>query len=411
MHRRPTHASLAIDGGSPTRSKPWPPWPVFAEDEIDAVRAVLQSGHVNYWTGDVGRRFEVEYAKAWGMTHAVALANGTLALEIGLEALALGPGDEVIVPARTFAASGAAVVRVGATPVFADVDFESGCVDVASLEAARTSGTRAVIVVHLGGWPADMPAIAAWCQREGLHLIEDCAQAHGATIGGRAVGSWGDVAAFSFCQDKILTTGGEGGMLLCRDDALWRRAWALKDHGKSWDAVYKRDHGPGFRWLHESIGTNARMTEMQAAIGLVQLQKLPAWVARRRHNAQRLARGLAIHPALRVPFPDPPLLHAAYRFYAYVRSERLNQGWNRDRILEAVEREGIPCRSGSCGEIYLERAFASFRPVRPLPVARALAEQSLCFLVHPTLSDDDIDDVLAAVARVLVAATHQEEAT
>lgn len=394
-------SALALDGGPPVRRSPWPAWPHFDEDEIRAAADVLRSGKVNYWTGERGRAFERTFAAYCGAPFGIAVANGTVALEACLHALDLGHDDEVVVPARTFAATGASVVRMGARPVFADVDPDSGCLDVPSLHAACTARTRAVIVVHLGGWPADMPALTAFGRAQGIAVIEDCAQAHGAAIAGRRVGAWGDLAAFSFCQDKIMTTGGEGGMILCRDEALWRRAWAYKDHGKAWSAVYEREHPPGFRWLHESIGTNARMTEMQAAIGEVQLGKLDAWVHTRRSHARRLAAALASCAGLRVPVPAADVHDAAYRLYAYLRPGALRPGWTRDRVMEAIEAEGVPCKVGSCGEIYLERAFEPYRPATRLPVARALAEQSLCFLVHPTMSADDVDDIATAVHKVL----------
>lgn len=393
------------------RRTPWPAWPQFDEEEIEAAVHVLRSGRVNYWTGERGMTFERAFASYCGTPFGIAVANGTVALEACLHALDLPHDAEVVVPARTFAATGASVVRMGARPVFADVDRDSGCIDVPALRAACSSRTRAVIVVHLGGWPADMPSIVAFCRAAGIFIVEDCAQAHGAAIAGRRVGAWGDMAAFSFCQDKIMTTGGEGGMVLCHDEALWRRAWAYKDHGKSWSAVFEREHPPGFRWLHESIGTNARLTEMQAAIGELQLGKLDGWVDTRRRHARRIAAGLAGRPALRVPFPGEEIHHAAYRLYAYLRPAALPPKWTRDRVMQAIEAEGIPCKVGSCGEIYLEEAFAPFRPAGRLPAARALAEQSLCFFVHPTTTDEDVDDLLTAVHKVLDHVTREGAAS
>jgi dTDP-4-amino-4,6-dideoxygalactose transaminase len=382
-------------------------WPCFDDDERAAVERVLRSGKVNYWTGDEGRRFEQEFAAACGCAHAIALANGTVALELALLVLGIGVGDEVVVTPRSFIASASAVSLVGARPVFADVDPDSQTMNAATIAAVLSERTRAVIAVHLAGWPCPMDEIMALARAHDLKVIEDCAQAHGATYRGRTVGSLGDVAAFSFCQDKIMTTGGEGGMLVTDDEEVWRRAWAYKDHGKSYRAVYEREHAPGFRWLHESFGTNWRLTEMQAAIGRCQLAKLPHWLARRRRHAATFDRRLGALTALRVPVPPAHAGHAYYKYYAFVRPERLARGWDRDRIMNTIVSRGIPCYSGSCSEIYLEQAFAAaaLQPPARLPVARTLGETSLMFLVHPTLADDDVAAACDVIEEVFADAT------
>jgi dTDP-4-amino-4,6-dideoxygalactose transaminase len=383
------------------------PWPFYAEDEIEAVSRVLRSGKVNYWTGQEGRRFEEEYAAAAGCKHAVALANGTNALELALVALQIPPGSEVITTSRTFIASASCIVMRGCIPVLADVDPDSGNLTAESIAQVITPKTRAIIAVHLAGWPCDMDPIMALAEKHGLKVIEDCAQANGATYKGRPVGGLGHVGCFSFCQDKIITTGGEGGMLTTNDEGVWRRAWEFKDHGKSFEAVYHREHAPGFRWLHESFGTNWRMTEMQAAIGRIQLRKLPEWIRVRRVNAMRLVRTLSPFPCLRVPTPEPHSGHAWYKFYAYVRSEALAPGWDRDRIMTSIAACGVPCFSGSCSEIYLEKAFTSLAlgPKNRFPVARDLGESSLLFLVHPTLDEATLQEHHQVVQKVLTEAT------
>ncbi|HXH71756.1 MAG TPA: DegT/DnrJ/EryC1/StrS family aminotransferase, partial [Mariprofundaceae bacterium] len=327
---------LAIDGGKPVRSSPLPSWPHYADDEIEAARAVLASGRVNYWTGDEGRAFEQEFADYIGAPYAIAVANGTLALELALYALGIGPGDEVLVPSRTFIATASSVVRVGATPVVVDLEPDSQGMSVAAMQRALTTRTRAAIPVHLGGWPCDMDAIMAFAKEHGLKVIEDCAQSLGAEYRGRQTGSFGDMAAFSFCQDKIMTTGGEGGMLVTSDESLWRRAWAYKDHGKDYDLVYHAQHPPGHRWLHASFGSNFRMTEMQAAIGRRQLAKLPAWLERRERNARFLMAALSDVDGLYVPAVPAHVRHAFYRLYVYIDPERLRAGWNQDRVIEAI---------------------------------------------------------------------------
>ena len=383
------------------------PWPHHEPDELEAATRVLASGCTNYWTGDEARAFEREYAEALGRRHAIALHNGTLALELALHALGVGPGDEVITTARTFIASASAVVMRGATPVIADVDRDSGNLTTETVAPLITPRTRALIPVHLGGWPVDMPAIMSLALDHGLAVIEDCAQAHGATVDGRPVGAFGEAAAFSFCQDKILSTGGEGGLLALDDEEVWRRAWAYKDHGKSYEAVFEREHPSGFRWLHESFGTNWRMLEVQAAIGRRQLTKLPTWHARRRAHAHRIESALANLAVLRVPHVPERMQHAYYRVYAYLRPEALAAGWDRQRVVDEIVAEGVPCFSGSCSEIYLEQAFrsAGLGPNGRLPIARELGATALAFLVHPTLSDAAIDRTTEVARRVLARAT------
>jgi dTDP-4-amino-4,6-dideoxygalactose transaminase len=194
------------------------PWPCFSEEEVSAVATVLRSNRVNYWTGNECREFEKEFAAWCGTEYAIALANGTLALDLALRGLNIGPGDEVIVTPRTFIASVSCVVNAGATPVFADVDLESGNLCADTIQTALTPRTKAVICVHLAGWPCDMDPIMALAAQHGFKVIEDCAQAHGARYKGRSVGSIGHIGAWSFCQDKIMTTGGEGGMVTVNDE-------------------------------------------------------------------------------------------------------------------------------------------------------------------------------------------------
>jgi len=383
------------------------PWPSFTSEEIDAVAEVLKSGRVNYWTGTECRRFEEEFARWSGTGKAIALANGTLALDVALKALDIGPGDEVIVTPRTFIASTSCVANAGAVPVFADVDRDSGNLSAETIARVVTEKTRAVIPVHLGGWPCDMGPIMALAQTHGFAVIEDCAQAHGAAWQGRMVGSIGHIGAWSFCQDKIMTTGGEGGMITADDPELWSRMWSYKDHGKSWEAVYERPHPPGFRWLHESFGTNWRMLEMQAVIGRIQLDRMQEWTAARTRNAARIAEVARAHPlTLRAPEASAGDTHAYYRYYAYVRPDGLRSDWSRDRIVAEMGARDVPVFQGSCSEVYLEKAFegTGWAPAQRLPNALELGETSLAFLTHPTLTGSDMDRVCAALDEVMTAA-------
>lgn len=395
------------------------PWPSFTQKEVEAVSRVLLSNKVNYWTGTETREFEREFAAWTGVGYAVALANGTLALDVALKALNIGPGDEVVVTPRTFIASVSCVVNAGAVPVFADVEADSGNISAETIAKVLTPKTKAVVCVHLAGWPCDMDPIMSLAKQHGFKVIEDCAQAHGARYKGHSVGSIGHIGAWSFCQDKIMTTGGEGGMVTTNDESLWRSMWSYKDHGKSYEAVYERQHPPGFRWVHETFGTNWRMLEMQAVIGRIQLQRMTEWTSTRKRYAQAIWDACSRFDAVRVPNfqcssctgichkKEALCEHACYKCYVYLEPEKLAQGWTRDRIVESINALGVPCYQGSCSEVYLEKAFddTDWRPSPRLAVARRLGETSLMFLVHPTLTDAEIAQTCDAIRVVLAQAT------
>lgn len=388
---------------------PFSPWPSFSVEEADAVRDVILSNKVNYWTGQECREFEKEFATWTDTKYAIALANGTVALDLALQALGIGAGDEVIVTPRTFLASVSSIVNAGAVPVFAEIDPDSQNITAETIAAVVTPRTRAVICVHLAGWPCEMDPIMSLAKKHDLKVIEDCAQAHGALYKGRPVGSIGHVGAWSFCQDKIMTTGGEGGMVTTNDRDLWLKMWSFKDHGKSWEAVYEREHPPGFRWVHEGFGTNWRMLEVQAVIGRIQLRRMSDWQVGRIGYAQRIWACARELEGLRVPLVPDDFTHAAYKCYVFVKPERLKAGWNRDRILSEIAARGVPCFSGSCSEVYLEKAFdnTGWRPLARLRVAKELGETSLMFLVHPTLTEAEVDKTCAVLRDVMQQAAQE----
>ena len=380
-----------------------PSWPLFTQEEADAVQSVLLSNKVNYWTGDECREFEKEFAVWSNSKYAVALGNGTLALDAALKALGVGVGDEVIVTSRTFIASVSSIVNSGAIPIFADVNLDSQNISVEFIRSVITNKTKAIVCVHLAGWPCEMDEIMAIANEYDLYVIEDCAQAHGAKYKGKSVGSIGHIGCWSFCQDKIMTTGGEGGMVTTNDESLWRKMWAYKDHGKSYEAVYERKQPEGFRWLHESFGTNWRMTEMQAAIGRIQLKRMPDWHAKRITNINKIWGAATQCKGLRVPSIPDYIEHAAYKCYVFVKIKELKDDWSRDKIIKEVGALGVPCYSGSCSEIYLEKAFdnTEFRPKERLTNAKELGEVSLMFLVHPTLTEDEVQQTCNAITSVM----------
>ena len=386
------------------------PWPSYSSEEADAVRDVVLSNKVNYWTGQECREFEKEFAEFADSDFAIALANGTIALELALKGLDISSEDEVIVTPRSFLASVSCVISAGATPVFADVDINSQNIEAPTIEKTITDKTKAVIVVHLAGMPADMDPIMELADKHGFFVIEDCAQAHGAKYKGRSVGSIGHIGAWSFCQDKIMSTGGEGGMVTTNDESLWKKMWAYKDHGKSWDTVYKKEHPPGFRWLHESFGTNWRMTEMQAAIGRIQLRRMPDWTRLRKNNAAMIDAVAKNYDLVRtVKVPDY-VEHAEYKHYLFIKPEKLALNWTRNRIVDAFAALAVPCFLGSCSEVYLEKAFDNthYRPKERLKNARLLGETSLMFLVHPSLTEIELDKTCEAISKVFAQAQKAE---
>lgn len=386
---------------------PFSNWPSYTQEESDAVSKVLLSNKVNYWTGSECRNLETEFA-AWVDTeYAIALANGTVALDLALKVLGVGAGDEVVVTSRTFIASVSSIVTAGAVPVFADVDADSQNITAESIRAVLSKKTKAIICVHLAGWPCDMDSIMTLANEHDLFVIEDCAQAHGAKYKGRSIGSIGHIGAWSFCQDKVMTTGGEGGMVTTNDQLLWSKMWSYKDHGKSWEAVFEKEHPAGFRWLHDSFGTNWRMTEMQAAIGRVQLKHLADWTEKRLSNAKRIWDCGRQLDALRVPDVPDTIQHAVYKCYLFVRPEKLKPGWDRDRIIDEIVELSVPCYSGSCSEVYLEAAFdnTDWRPKQRLPVAKELGETSLMFLVHPTLTEYEMNKTTEVISQVILRAS------
>lgn len=379
------------------------PWPSFTQAEADAVSKVLLSNKVNYWTGQECREFEKEFAAFAQTQYAVAVANGTVALDLALKALGVGTGDDVIVTSRTFLASASSIVTAGANPVFADVELDSQNISRRTIEAVLTPKTKAIICVHLAGWMCDMDPIMQLAEEKGIWVIEDCAQAHGAFYKGQSAGSIGHIGAWSFCQDKIMTTGGEGGMVTTNDENLWKKMWSYKDHGKNFDSIYNKQHPPGFRWLHDSFGTNWRMMEMQAVIGRLQLQKMPEWTQVRNAHMRRVLASFENNPYFTVAMPPANYVHAAYKAYVQVHTAQLPEGWSRDRIMAEINALGVPCFSGSCSEVYLEKAFdgTPWRPEQRLVNAKSLGDSSLMFLVHPTLSDSNMQKTVDSIQQVI----------
>ena len=382
-------------------------WPSFSEEEANAVKNVLLSNKVNYWTGNECREFEKEFAVWSNSEYAIALGNGTLALDSALKALDIGFGNEVIVTSRTYIASVTSIVTAGAIPIFADIDTNSQNIITTSIRSMITKKTKAIICVHLAGWPCEMDEIIELANEFNLYVIEDCAQAHGAKYKSKPVGSIGNIGCWSFCQDKIMTTGGEGGMVTTNDKSLWSKMWSYKDHGKSYKAVYEQKHPDGFQWLNESFGTNWRMTELQGVIGRIQLKRMSNWHSNRISNALKIWNTAKQCKGLRVPSIPDYIEHAAYKCYVFIKLEELKNGWGRDKVKKEINELGVPCYVGICPEVYLEKAFdnSGFRPKERLANAKELGQSSLMFLVHPTLTKNEIQQTCDAITSVMNLAT------
>ena len=390
---------------------PFPTWPHYELEQIEAVSTILNSGKVNYWTGIHGKAFEKEFSEWCGCSNSVAIANGTLALTSCYRSLNLSPNDEVITTPRTFIATSSSLSLLGIKPVFADVDKNSGCINAETIAKKITAKTKAISVVHIGGWPADMEAICKLAKEYNLSVIEDCAQAHGASINvngqWKPVGSFGDIAAWSFCQDKIMTTGGEGGMVSTSREDLRDFIWSFKDHGKNTSSYNPTKNTNSYRWLHDDFGSNYRLTEIQSCIGRIQLTKMSEWNSIRSRNAKVISNYISDIPSIRVPLPPKNYQHAWYKFYAYLRPDYLKDGWSRDRIISEIVKYGYPAYSGCCSEIYLEKCFIrnACQPKKRLPIARELGETSLMFLIHPTITKQIIDKYAQVISIVLKKAT------
>ncbi len=409
---------LAINGGTPVRTEPFPPWPHVEEPERRAVAEVLASDDLHYHRGPNGIRFERAFAEWIGVRYGLAVTNGGAALHCALAAVGVGPGDEVIVPPLTFIATALAPTWLNAVPVFADIDEATLNISPASIRERITERTKAIIPVHMHGRPCDMDEILAIAAEHDLPVVEDCAQAHGATYGGRKVGSIGDIATFSFCQNKHMTTGGEGGIVLTDDLELARRARAAAHYGVLYDRPNEEGRWVGLSGGRDCIGWNMRMSEMQSAYGLAVLDRLDDLVAGRRELARYLTEGLRDVACL-APVPEGPgRTHSYFRYDCLFDPAAVT--CSRDEFVRAVAAEGIKLYGSQVAANHLEPVFANLSgpggtqcPFRCpwydgevryepglCPVGEAMGQRIVQLEVYSTLSENDCDDVLAAIGKV-----------
>ena len=375
-------------------------WPLITQPMVNSVSEILQSGKLNQWNNNTVKEFEKKFAHKFGVNYAIAVFNGTVALELCVKTLGLKKGDEIIVTPRTFIASASCCAWYGITPIFVDVDLNSQNITLETIKSAITDRTKAVILVHLAGWPCDLEEICKFCRDKGIYIIEDCAQAHGAKYRDKNVGSWGNINAWSFCQDKIITTGGEGGMVTTNCPHLFKLAWSLKDHGKGYDTVYNKIHSKGFRWLHDNIGTNWRMMPIQATIGIHALDELDDWVNHRRNISEIYNEVLQGINGVRLTIPPTHIYHSYYKYYFFIEPSKFKV--SRDEIIDLINKEGIFCQVGSCSEVYLEKALENYKPDKELPITKNLFETSILLKCDPCISKDTAVNSVNKIKKILM---------
>jgi perosamine synthetase len=407
--------SLALLGGTPVRDRPLPSWPDYGEEEIQAAVQVLRSGNLARQSGSKVSQFEQAFADRFQVKHAVAVSSGTAAIHVAIAALGIGPGDDVINTPHCFIGTATPVVHAGAVPVFADIDSDTFNIDPDSIEKWITPDTRAIIPVHLNGLPADMQRILDIARRRDLHVIEDAAQAHGALYHGKPVGSIGVMGCFSFWEDKLITTAGEGGMVVTDDDRLAVRARRFQHHGEErLDGDYYQQER---LYRHEDLGYNYRMTEIQGAIGLIQLGRLDEYITRRRIIAHRLTLHLREIEGILPPYEPSDVVHVYYKYV--IKLDRRVIDTPASEFVAALRAEGIHCARRYPTPLHRQPVFVEHRgfggtpaPFEPpwyhgqtsytdtRPVAERLPNDLVTITMRPSYSNEDVDDIITAVAKV-----------
>jgi perosamine synthetase len=392
------HAHRAVDAQenasemTAERRKPFPTWPQLGSEEALAATDVILSNQLSQHAGDHVATFETAFAAWHSASHAAAVSNGTSALHLALAALGIGPGDEVLVPAYTFVGSATPVVYLGATPIFVDIEADTYCMDPVDAAAKVTSRTKAIVAVHLNGYPAPLDEMTALARRFELKLVEDAAQAHGAQHDDRFVGTIGDVGCFSFWQDKTMTTGGEGGAVVTDDEELAHRVRRLRDHGL---------HPTGRPGLHHhaEVGFNYRLTSVQAVIGTVQLRRLGEFVAARRRNADLLTEALHALPGVAVPTVVPGGRPAPWKYTCRLTVDPARLELT--TFLSALQAAGIPAQRRYPVPLTRQPIFRQSPTRETCPNADLCARTAFSLPVHPAVGADDLRHCVDVVTRVL----------
>lgn len=377
-------------------------WPFYSNKIANSVKNTIKSGKVNYWTGNLCSKFEKNFSKFINIKYSCSISNASVGLEMALNALDIKKNDEVIVPSRTYITSASAILRVNAKPIFADIEKNSLNIDINSIKKNINRNTKAIICVHLAGYPCDMKNILKIAKKNNLKVIEDCSQAHGAMIKNRSVGSFGDISVWSFCNDKIISTGGEGGMIACNNKTIYKKIWSIKDCGRSYDKIRKKTTKVGYRWLYDSIGTNFRMTEMQAAIGIIQLKELKSYLIKRNKNAKILYNALKNINFIEFQNVDKKLYHAYYRFSILINNTKIKKNHSRDTILKQLINNKIPATVGVCPELYKEKVFHKFRKKHfDRYYAKEVGKNIICFSVDPSISEQNMQSISHKIKRIM----------
>lgn len=375
-------------------------WPSYTKQEIKKVTEVIKSGKVNYWTGNEVKSFEKEFSNFIGNKYSIAVCNATLALEASLLALNIGKGDEVITTPRSYNASASCILRVGAKPVFADIDIETQNISARDIKKKISNKTKAIICVHLGGTPCDILEIKKSIKKKGIKLIEDCSQAHGAKYENKYVGSFSDIAVWSFCNDKIISTIGEGGMISTNNKKLFYKLWSLKEIGKD----FKKSNTkflPKFKWTHDHIGANLRMTEVQAAVGRIQLKNLNHMVNTRRKLAKIIIDFLEKNKLFFTFKLNKKYFSSFYRLYFFLDKKKLSKKLNREKIIKSLRKDGNDVSVGSCPEIYLEKSFSKILKKKIIsPNAQYLSKISLAYSFSHLTSKKEIYQFLNSIKKI-----------
>ena len=389
--------------------------PFYSNKSIQKIGPLLKSGKVNYWSGNECKKFEQEFSNYLGNKYSLAVSNGSVALEMALKALSFNKRDKIIVSPRSFIMSASCTLSVGLKPVFADVD-DNGNLSIEGIKKVYSKNVRAIILVHLNGLSCDLDPIMKFAKKNKIFLIEDCSQAHGAIYKGKKVGTFGDISTWSFCQDKIISTGGEGGMISTNNKKLWLKCWSLKDHGKNYNSCFVKKHKIGFKWLHDNLGSNYRMTEMQALLGREQLKILDKQIKKRNIIANLYLNGLKDYYEKYNILKKPDFeyktsywmgskktrnknTHAFYRLNLYINKDKIEQL----KLIEQFNKKKINCGIGSCPEIYREKIFKNlnFYPKKRLSNAKLLGEISIVFPINPNRALKKIKWEINSIKQIL----------
>ena len=361
-------------------------WPNFSKDLVSKVGKILSSGKINYTNGQYGKKFEKEFSKFVGNKYSIAICNGTAALEVAIKSLKLPKNSEIIVTARSFFASAACIVNTGHIPIFADIDLLTQNISLHDIKKKISKKTKAIICVHLAGIPCNMHDIKKLGNKNKIKIIEDCAQAHGASLDNKQVGSFGDVSTWSFCNDKIISTLGEGGMISTNNKKIYDFCKTYINHGS---VLQNKKNSEKFIYNKDYFGTNLRITEIQSIAGLEQLKNLKKVQIKREKMSKSYFHIISKYQNyIYSYFPSRNIKCAWYRFYFFLKTDVKDYQKIRFKIIKNLKRNNLKCFTGSCPEIYLEKSFKKLKnfKVTRLINSKILGQTSIALDINHTLT-------------------------